>query len=95
MIPPRQEPSICFTHQDVTEKQSMLRGLGLKAQHDAMPQAGDKLCPISMTKANPKFSWVIDGKTYEFCCPPCVDEFVTLAKEKPDEIKPPEFYRQK
>jgi YHS domain-containing protein len=68
---------------------------GLKAQHDVKPQAGDKLCPISMTKANPKFSWVIDGKTYEFCCPPCVDEFVQLAKEKPDEIKLPEFYRQK
>lgn len=68
---------------------------GLKAQHDAKPQPGDKLCPISQTKANPKFSWVVGGKTYEFCCPPCVDEFVTLAKEKPGEIQPPEFYRQK
>ena len=68
---------------------------GIKAKHDALPQPGDKLCPISMTKANPAFTWVVDGKTYEFCCPPCVDEFVTLAKEKPDQIKPPEFYRQK
>jgi YHS domain-containing protein len=68
---------------------------GLKATHDVKPQPGDKLCPISMTKANAKFAWVIDGKTYEFCCPPCVDEFVALAKEKPDEVKPPESYRQK
>jgi YHS domain-containing protein len=68
---------------------------GLKAQHDVKPQPGDKLCPISMTKANPKFSWVVNGKTYEFCCPPCVDEFVKMAKEQPDEIKEPEFYRKK
>lgn len=68
---------------------------GLKAEHDLKPKAGEKICPVTLTKANPKFSWVIDGKTYEFCCPPCVDEFVALAKEKPDEIKPPEEYRQK
>ena len=68
---------------------------GLKAEHDAKPKPGDKLCPISMTKASPKFSWVVGGKTYEFCCPPCVDEFVQTAKEKPDEIKDPEAYRQK
>lgn len=68
---------------------------GLKAEHDSKPKPGDKICPISLTKANAQFSWVIDGKTYEFCCPPCVDEFVQLAKEKPDEIKPPEYYRQK
>lgn len=68
---------------------------GLKAEHDLKPKAGEKICPVTLTKANARFSWVIDGKTYEFCCPPCVDEFVQLAKEKPDEIKPPEFYRQK
>ena len=68
---------------------------GLKATHDLMPKTGDAICPITLTLASPKFSWVIDGKTYEFCCPPCVDEFVTLAKEKPGELKPPEAYRQK
>lgn len=68
---------------------------GLKANHDLKPKAGDKICPITLTSASPKFSWVVDGKTYEFCCPPCVDEFVLLAKENPAEIKPPEEYRQK
>lgn len=68
---------------------------GLKAEHDLKPKAGDKICPVTLTKSNPKFSWVIGGQTYQFCCPPCVDEFVALAKEKPDEIRPPEFYRQK
>ena len=68
---------------------------GLKAEHDLKPKAGEKICPVTLTKANQKFSWVVGGKTYEFCCPPCVDEFVSTAKEKPEEIKEPDFYRKK
>ena len=68
---------------------------GIKGEHDTKPSAGDKLCPISMTKATAKFTWIVDGKPYEFCCPPCVDEFVALAKTKPAEVRPPEFYRMK
>ena len=68
---------------------------GLKANHDLKPKPGEKICPITLTLANAKFTWVIDGKSYEFCCPPCVDEFVLLAKEKPSEVQPPEAYRQK
>jgi hypothetical protein len=67
---------------------------GFKAAHDLHPKAGDPVCPVTDTKANPKCSWVIGGKKYEFCCPPCVDEFLRLAKDKPDEIKPPEAYRK-
>jgi len=67
---------------------------GLKAEHDLHPKAGDKICPITLTKASPKFSWVVGGKTYEFCCPPCVDEFVTQAKEKPESIQDPGSYRK-
>lgn len=65
---------------------------GFKAEHDLKPRAGDKLCPVTLTKANPKCTWVIGGKSYEFCCPPCVDEFVALAKSKPEEVKAPEDY---
>jgi YHS domain-containing protein len=68
---------------------------GRKAEHDLKPKAGDKICPITLTKANTQFSWIIDGKNYEFCCPPCVDEFVGLAKEKPSEVQAPEAYLQK
>ena len=68
---------------------------GIRAQHDDNPKAGEKICPISKTKANPKFTWVIGGKSYEFCCIPCIEEFVVLAKEKPTEIKDPETYRKK
>jgi YHS domain-containing protein len=65
---------------------------GIRAQHDDNPKAGEKICPISKTKANPKFTWVIGGKTYEFCCIPCIEEFVALAKEKPGEVKDPKEY---
>jgi hypothetical protein len=68
---------------------------GLKAQHDLRPKPGEKICPVTLTKANPKFTWVVAGKAYEFCCPPCVDEFVKTAKESPDEIKEPEAYVKK
>lgn len=63
--------------------------------HDLKPKAGDKICPVTLTKANPQVFWIIGGKRYEFCCPPCIDEFVQLAKEKPEEIKEPGDYLQK
>jgi len=68
---------------------------GQMASHDLKPRPGDKVCPITLTKANPKFSWVVSGKTYQFCCPPCVDEFVKEAKEHPDQVKEPGEYVKK
>lgn len=65
---------------------------GLMSSHDMQPKTGDRICPITSTKATSKFSWVIDGKTYEFCCPPCVDEFVKLAKADPSAVKLPSEY---
>lgn len=68
---------------------------GVMSSHDMKPKPGDKICPITTTKANPKFTWVVGGKAYEFCCPPCVDEFVKTAKEHPEEIKEPGSYVKK
>jgi hypothetical protein len=68
------------------------RFAAFKASHDLHPQPGEKICPITLTKANPECSWVIGGKSYEFCCPPCVDEFVKLAKEHPEDVQEPETY---
>ncbi|NDG64303.1 MAG: YHS domain-containing protein [Planctomycetes bacterium] len=59
-----------------------------------MPKNGDLTCPITMTKANPNFTWIVAGKTYAFCCPPCIDEFVLMAKTNPSAIKDPEEYRK-
>lgn len=67
---------------------------GVPATHNLKPKAGDRLCPVTLTQANPAFVWVVGGQEYQFCCPPCVDEFVQLAKEKPGEVKPAAKYRQ-
>lgn len=66
-----------------------------KAKHDIKPKVGDKICPVTLTKANPECAWIIAGKKYEFCCPPCVEEFVKLAKEDPKSVKAPEEYVKK
>jgi len=65
---------------------------GIPSAHDNKAKPGDRLCPISMTKANPKFTWIVGGKPYQFCCPPCIEEFVKNAKESPDPLMDPESY---
>lgn len=68
---------------------------GKMSSHDMQPKTGDQICPITSTKATPKFTWVVDGQKYQFCCPPCLDEFVRMAKTDPDSIKAPGDYVQK
>ncbi len=65
---------------------------GIKSAHDMNPKSGDRICPITETKANPKFSWIIDGKTYQFCCPPCVDEFLKAAKASNEPLADPDSF---
>jgi len=67
---------------------------GFMSKHDMNPKPGELICPVTFTKANPKVAWQINGKKYLFCCPPCVDEFVRMAKEEPDNILEPEDYVQ-
>lgn len=62
--------------------------------HDMNPQAGDRICPITGTKANAQCTWIVDGQRYEFCCPPCIDEFVKRAKTQPEELKKATAYVQ-
>jgi len=64
----------------------------LTPPHDE-PKPGDKICPVTKTvKADPACTWIIGGDKYTFCCPPCVDNFVKKAKQKPEEILKPEAY---
>jgi hypothetical protein len=65
---------------------------GFRADHDIDPQPGDPVCPITRTKADPRCRWVVGGHMYTFCCPPCIDEFVQLAKTEPDRLRPPGEY---
>jgi len=68
---------------------------GVASNHDLKPKVGDRICPVTLTKANPDFTWVIDGQNYQFCCPPCVDELVALAKAKPEELQPADSFVKK
>ncbi len=91
-------PGGIYTEADIKANGSMTASdkyKGKMAKHDMKPKAGDKVCPITMTKANPKFTWIIGGKTYEFCCPPCIDEYVLLAKTSPKEVLDPSEYVKK
>jgi hypothetical protein len=65
---------------------------GFHSTHDFNPQPGDSICPVTHTKANPNCTWIVGGKKYLFCCPPCIDEFVKLAREAPEKIKSPAEY---
>ncbi len=66
---------------------------GFRAAHDMNPKPGDTVCPVTRTKANPQCTWIVGGKTYQFCCPPCIDEFVQRAKQEPDGLASPDTYR--
>ncbi|MDX1962016.1 MAG: hypothetical protein SFX18_02610 [Pirellulales bacterium] len=91
-------PGGIYTQADIQANGNVVASQKFKGQmasHDLKPKTGDKICPITLTKANPKFTWVVAGEKYEFCCPPCVDEFVKQAKTTPTEIKAPVEYVQK
>lgn len=84
-----------YTLADIQANGNMVASKKFKGQmsaHDMNPEKGDRICPVTLTKANPKFTWIINGQSYKFCCPPCVDEFVRIAKESPDQLKDPDQY---
>ncbi|WP_164102420.1 hypothetical protein [Candidatus Laterigemmans baculatus] len=65
---------------------------GFRANHNRAPKPGTPICPITETEASPECSWIIGGETYTFCCPPCIDEFLALAKEHPEQVLEPQAY---
>ncbi len=65
---------------------------GQMPHHDMHPRPGDVICPITATKADPRFAWTVEGKQYLFCCPACIDEFVQRARTNSTSIRPPEGY---
>ena len=100
----RVEQSLFFTESGLYTKQDIAANgklapvekfRGVPSRHDFRPRLGDFICPVTQTKANPKFTWIVNGKTYAFCCPPCIEEFVLRAKNEPDKIQPPEAYVKK
>lgn len=88
-------PGGIYTMEDIEANDGLTSSqkfVGFMATHDFNPQLGDILCPVTRTKGNPECTWVIGGQEYQFCCPPCIDEFVMMAKDRPESIGPPEDY---
>ena len=91
-------PGGIYTQADIQANGNQIASVKFKnfrPKHDLKPKVGDKICPVTLTKANPACAWIVAGNTYEFCCPPCVEEFVKLAKENPSEVKQPGDYVKK
>lgn len=84
-----------YTEADIKANGTLTAGAkfkGFMSKHDMNPKPGELICPVTFTKANPKVEWQVNGKKYLFCCPPCVDEFVRMAKEEPDSVLEPGDY---
>ena len=91
-------PGGLYTEADIQANGNQLpsqKFRGVRPEHDFLPKAGDRICPVTRTKANPGYTWVIGGKEYLFCCPPCVEEFVTKAKKSTAPLPDPESYVKK
>jgi hypothetical protein len=88
-------PGGIYTEADIDANGRMLpsrKFAGISWPHDDDLKTGDKLCPVTANKADPRCVWIVNGNSYEFCCTPCLDKFVKWAKTQPDRIKKPEEY---
>lgn len=65
------------------------------AAHDLAPERPGWLCPVTAARSEPGLAWLVGGHSYRFCCSPCIDEFVRLAKEEPGRVRPPEAYAKR
>lgn len=92
------KPGGVYTQADIEKNGGTVPSVkyrGVAFDHDDDLKPGDKLCPVTVNKADEKCSWWVNGKKYEFCCPPCLEKFVRQAKESPEKIKDPSEYVQK
>ncbi len=91
-------PGGLYTAADIQANGGVLPSVKFKDiawPHDDDLKPGDRVCPVTNQKADLRCSWVVAGKSYAFCCPPCLDKFVGWAKTKPEKIKDPAEYVEK
>jgi hypothetical protein len=65
---------------------------GHRAAHGEAARRGERVCPITGFRSVAALVWRVAGEDYLFCCQPCMDEFVTLAKDRPGEVRRPGDY---
>jgi hypothetical protein len=69
---------------------------GIQWAHDDLhPGEKAKVCPVTDNKADDRCTWIVGGKKYTFCCPPCLDKFLGWAKTNPAKVKDPSEYVSK
>lgn len=88
-------PGGIYTQADIEKNGRVVPSVkfqGMSWPHDDDLKKGDKVCPVTDNKSDPNCSWYVNGKKYEFCCPPCLEKFVGWAKNQPAKIKEPEAY---
>jgi hypothetical protein len=92
------KPGGLYTAEDIRRNGNTVPSVKFKDMewpHDDKFEAGDRVCPVTDKKADPRCRWVVGGKEYTFCCHPCVTSFVRWAKTDPSKIKAPEEYIKK
>lgn len=88
-------PGGIYTNADIEKNGRVVPSVkfhGISWAHDDELKKGDKVCPVTDNKADAQCVWYVNGKKYEFCCPPCLEKFVGWAKNQPDKVKAPEAY---
>ncbi|MCI0705302.1 MAG: hypothetical protein L0241_29940, partial [Planctomycetia bacterium] len=91
-------PGGIYTQEDIQKNGNTVPAVkfyGISWSHEDNPKVGDKLCPVTVNKTDEKCAWWVNGKRYEFCCPPCLEKFVKMAKDSPEKVKDPDEYVKK
>ncbi len=65
---------------------------GIRWLHGKDLQPGDRICPVTDQKAQKECAWIVQGQRYEFCCPPCLDNFIEWAHFEPGKVKKADDY---
>jgi hypothetical protein len=92
------KPDGIYTQADIEKNGNTVPSLkfsGMSFAHDDNLKPGDRLCPVTVNKADEQCTWWVNGKQYQFCCPPCLEKFVKQAKVSPEKIKDPGEYVHK
>lgn len=64
-------------HADASQPQTAEAGPAVEAGIQEAVDVGNQICPVSGEKINPEMKAVYEheGKTYNFCCGMCIEEF--------------------
>ncbi|MBU4376593.1 MAG: YHS domain-containing protein [Candidatus Omnitrophica bacterium] len=65
--------SMAYSHEHYEHNNSHEHAMGKMAMHEGEEDLG--VCPVLGGKAGKEYSYNYKGKTYNFCCSSCIEEF--------------------